>query len=345
MEFIPGLTLADSFYRGAVRPLLDRHFPELPHAAALLGQGSEVLGFDTARSRDHNWGPRLVLLLTDADQRSAEITTLLARHLPPSWHGHPTVFVYAPDHDDEARHQVHVANLRPWLVRLLGFDPCDGVTTRDWLATPTQRLAEITAGRVFHDGPGDLTAVRRALAWYPDDVWRHVLACQWRRIAQEEAFPGRCAEVGDALGSAVVTARLVRDMMRLAMLMHRRYPPYTKWLGTAFAALDLGDLSDHLLGALSTQDWPDREDHLVAAYRTLGAWQNELELADPVEPTVRFFHDRPFRVLDSDRFVTALRAAITAPDIGRLPLSGAVDQYIDNTDALYDNAVLRRQLL
>jgi len=42
-----------------------------------------------------------------------------------------------------------------------------------------------------------------------------VLACQWRRISQEEPFVGRCDEVVDELGSAVVAARLVRDLMRL----------------------------------------------------------------------------------------------------------------------------------
>ena len=62
-----------------------------------------------------------------------------------------------------------------------------------------------------------------------------MLACQWSRIAEEEAFPGRCAEAGDELGSAVVTARLARDLMGLWLLMSRRYPPYSKWLGSAFA--------------------------------------------------------------------------------------------------------------
>ena len=47
--FIPGLRLAGEFYAEAVRPLLDREFPGLRYAAALLGPGSEVLGFDTAR--------------------------------------------------------------------------------------------------------------------------------------------------------------------------------------------------------------------------------------------------------------------------------------------------------
>jgi hypothetical protein len=49
-------------------------------------------------------------------------------------------------------------------------------------------------------------ADRGRLAWYPDDVWRHVLACQWKRISQEEAFVGRCGEVGDD-GRRVTRAR------------------------------------------------------------------------------------------------------------------------------------------
>ena len=49
------------------------------------------------------------------------------------------------------------------------------------------------------------------------------------------SVPGRCAEAGDELGLVVVTARLARDLMCLCLLMDRRYPPHSKWLGTAFA--------------------------------------------------------------------------------------------------------------
>lgn len=333
MDFVPGLGLAADFYRGAVRPLLDEHFPGLPHSAALLGTGSEVLGFDTERSRDHDWGPRMQVFPAE---RHAEVEAMLAERLPATWLGYPTAFARSSSPDDPPRHHVEVADLSPWLRGWLGFDPDDGVSTHDWLATPTQRLAELTGGRVFHDGLGRLEPARRALAWYPDDVWRHVLACQWRRIAQEEAFPGRCHEVGDELGAAVVTARLVRDVMRLALLMRRRYPPYSKWLGTAFARLELTDLARHLTGALSTSDWPARENHLVAAYRTVAEMHNGLGLTEPVDPDVRLFHDRPFRVLDADRFVRALR---TDPS---LPLTGAVDQFVDNTDALCSTEFTRR---
>ena len=53
-------------------------------------------------------------------------------------------------------------------------------------------------------------------------VWRHLLACQWQRISQEETFVGSCAEVGADIGSAIVAARLVWDLMRLCLLLERR---------------------------------------------------------------------------------------------------------------------------
>nr|WP_309505012.1 hypothetical protein [Streptomyces sp. KM273126] len=61
--FIPGLELSRRFYTEAVRPLLEEVAPATPHSAARIGSGSEVLGYDTARSTDHEWGPRLQLFL------------------------------------------------------------------------------------------------------------------------------------------------------------------------------------------------------------------------------------------------------------------------------------------
>jgi hypothetical protein len=65
--FIPGLELSRRFYTEAVRPLLEEASPAIPHSAARLGSGSEVLGFDTPRSADHEWGPRLQLFLRRQD--------------------------------------------------------------------------------------------------------------------------------------------------------------------------------------------------------------------------------------------------------------------------------------
>ncbi len=327
-RFVPGVDLARGFYGEAIAPLL----AGVEHAAALLGWGSEVLGFDTERSTDHGWGPRLQVFV-DADA-VAEVRRAIEANLPEEFRGWPTAFGW-----DEVpvAHHVEVAPLGEWLQGRLGFDPTHGVSTRDWLTTPQQRLLEITAGAVFHDDCGELAAVREKLAWYPDDVWLWLLACQWRRLDQEEAFVGRTAEVGDELGSRILAARLVRDSMRFVFLLERRYAPYSKWLGSAFAQLDASSaLGPALRDVLSADGYRRREDALVHVVEELAARHNALAITEPVEGTVRLFHERPFRVIGSSRFVEACVARVEDPWLRSLPLVGAVDQFVDSTDVLSD---------
>jgi len=272
---ISGLDLARRFYVDAVAPIVTRVLgPGGDYAAALIGPGSEVLGFDTERSRDHDWGPRCQLFLTSAAlERRDALEQALTLGLPVEFGGFATGFRPA-DGDDrgaaagpgELRHRVEVLDLARWWRDWAGQAPGEAPSALGWLALPTQRLAELTSGAVFHDRPGLLTAARTALAWYPDDVWRYVLACHWRRIAEEQPFVGRCAEAGDDLGSALLAGRLARDVMRLWLLLERRYPPYSKWLGSAFARLPgAADVALDLRTAVTAADFPTRESVLIRA--------------------------------------------------------------------------------
>ncbi|SCG49835.1 protein of unknown function [Micromonospora echinaurantiaca] len=342
MAFLPGLSLARRFHDVAVAPILRRHCPGLRYAAGLLDGGSELLGLDTARSTDHDWGPRAQLFVAARDAgRIPEVRAALDAELPAEFLGWPARFVGADARlgvADRAgtRHGVSVHELGDWWHARLGFDPAAGVGVADWLATPTQRLAELTGGAVFHDGlDGALTAGRAALTWYPDDVWRQVLRAGWTRIAQAEHLPGRCAEVGDELGSRTVTAGLARDLMRLGLLTRRRWPPYDKWLGTVFSRLpDAAPVVAALSDALGPGDWPRRQDGLVRALEAVADWTDATGLADPVRARARQFHRRPFLVLDAGRVAAALRAAIVDPALRERPPLGAVDQYVDSVDVL-----------
>ena len=327
-----------------VGPLLRAEFPRLRYAAALIGPGSEVAGLDTERSTDHDWGPRLQVLISgdDAVQWAGAVSALLDGRLPGSFRGYPVRFPVTREPGGQPRPRVEAAVLGGWLTGLLGFDPRPGLTWLDWLATPAQRLAEFTGGEVFDDQPGELTKARHHAAWYPRDLWCYILASQWARIGEEEAFPGRCAETGDELGSRVVTARLIRDLMSLAVLMHRRYPPYSKWLGTAFARLPgVADLAAALDGALAADRYHDRERHLVTAYAAVARQHNALGLTPPLDPASRGYFSRPYQVIGAPRFAKALRTAIGDPRLRSLPLTGAVDQFTDNTAAAGDLAFMR----
>jgi hypothetical protein len=346
-RFVPGLDLAELFYRQAVRPILDAHYPGLAHSAALLGSGSEILGYDTPRSMDHEWGVRAQLFLADADQAALApaIAELLERTLPHEFHGLPVDLVKPSEtsrnaimtrvSDGPVRHGVQVATVGGFCRRYLGLDPSRRMGVEDWLVLPQQRLLGVTAGRVFHDGLGELEPLRAALRYYPDDVWLALLAAQWRRIDQEEPFMARCGDVGDELGSRVVAARQARELMRLCFLMERRYWPYTKWFGTAFARLaSAGRVGPHLSAALGAERWPERERALSAAYAAVAELHNDLGVTAPIETAVSPFHDRPYLVIHSGRVVDALRERIADPLLREVALTGCVDQFADSTDVL-----------
>jgi hypothetical protein len=331
--FIPARELNAAFHADVIRPLLG----STPYAAGLLGWGSDVLGYDTARSTDHGWGLRLGIFV-DADQVE-RIAASIEQNLPETFDGHPVRFGWDAV---EPGHHASVSTLGAWLTGQLAVDAQAGMTTRDWLVTPQQQLLGVVAGQVYADD-GRLKPVREALSWYPDEVWHWLLACQWRRLDQEEPFVQRTAEVGDHLGSGVVAARLVRDLMRLALLMARRYAPYTKWLGTAFARLGHADgLDQALQQVLAAQDLTGREQALKTAYELVARRHNALGITEPVDESVRQFFDRPAMVLGAGRFVDAFLAKVQDPWLRKLHLIGGIDQFADSTDVLSNPSTYRR---
>ena len=83
-----GGELSRQFHADVVAPLLALAMPGLGYAAGRLGSGSDMLGFDDAMSRDHDWGCRLTLLVDEPDRDAVpQIIGLLERDLPESTGG------------------------------------------------------------------------------------------------------------------------------------------------------------------------------------------------------------------------------------------------------------------
>ena len=318
-RFVPGLELSRELYLELVRPVLDAEFPGLPHAAALLGRGSEVLGFDDEMSTDHDWRPRVLLFLHEEDRARLgdAVSAVLRRRLPATFRERPV------------DHEIHT--VRGYFIEKLAVDLDGEIEARDWLTFPEHGLRMFTAGEVYHDDVG-LQAARDRLAYYPRDVWLYLLMAGWWRVHPELNLVGRAGSVGDELGSALMGSRLVSDLMRLCFLMDREYAPYCKWFGTAFSRLPCGpDLTPILWAVVRAETWQGREDALLVAYEKLAAMHNALRLTEPVTTEVEQMWNRPFKVAWAD-FPGLLRAQIQDPAVvsiaDRWPV-GPVDQFRD----------------
>jgi hypothetical protein len=358
LPFISGLELNRAYYEEAVRPILAEYAPDLDYSAALIGYGSDVLGYDTAISTDHEWGPRLLLFLDETTYaaQTDEINQRLSAELPPVFRGYSTGFsardtegvrLMEPATPGVVRHHIDIHAVRGFFAQELGVDPDATLNAVDWLLMPQQRLLGVTSGAVFHDGLHALVPLREKFNYYPHNIWLYLLAAQWTRISQEEAFVGRCGDLGDELGSQVIAARLVRDLMRLCFLMERRYAPYSKWLGTAFSRLACAPrLQPVLHGVLSAPEWHERERSLSAAYEIVAAMHNALDLTPPLDTAVSLYYGRPYLTLYARRYAEALVMAINDPAmrgiIERVGLIGGIDQVSDSVDLLTDALLFTR---
>jgi hypothetical protein len=350
-DFLSGLALNQLFYQEIVDPLLQEHLPHLRYSAALIGWGSDVLGYDDLESTDHNWGARFQLFLGERDyeQYHQDIQAILNQHLPSEFHGYPTTFPIVGNEDqrgdaDSLKHNIEVRTIRQYFSRYLGCDPYAELKIADWLTFAEHKLLAVTSGRVFHDGLAELDAIRQTFRYYPRDVWLYMLAAQWEKISEQEPFVGRCGQVGDELGSILIAARQVRNLMKLCFLMERRYAPYSKWFGTAFGRLACAEeLSPIFMHVLQSQDWKARQEFLAQAYEVVARMHNALGITIPLKEKAAPYFGRPYLVMGDERYAGELRKSITSEDVQKLRHNlGSVNQLIDSDDKLNELALCEK---
>lgn len=326
-----GADLAAAYSRVLVEPLLERVAPGMPFSTARLGSGSDVLGLDDAMSRDHDWGLRLTVVV--AEEHVGRVDAILERDLPEHFRGRPVRF--GTTWDPVVRQRAEVVSAPALAADRAGL-PAEGpLEVLDWASVTGQAALELTAGPVLRDDDGVLGRLRDRFERYPDDVRRWAVASAWAKLGQELPFVGRAGARGDDLGSRLIAGRLALTAMRLGFLLERRWAPYSKWLGTAFAALPLAASVGPLLrAAVEAEQWEVRQDALAGAIDALSEAQAAAGLPS-LTPATEPFWDRPHRGV---RGVPELvRATIDDPLLRRAPLVGTPEQWTDDVGLLVDH--------
>ena len=351
-NFVPGLKLSELFYTEAAKPILETLFPQIPHSAGLLGWGSEVLGYDDIQSSDHHWGPRFFLFLSPEHHHKYKntISKALSDNLPRRFRCYSTNFgepdevgVRLPKEAESGpvNHMIHIETIDGFFGWYLGCNPYESPTAADWLSFSEHKLRAVTSGKVFHDGLDELEEIRRKFHYYPRDVWLYQLAAQWIKIFEEREFVSRCGDVGDELGSMVIAARQVKNLMRLCFLMARKYAPYSKWFGTAFSKLECAaELSPIFRDVLSSSTWKERERHLSKAYSIIARLHNALQITPTIAEEASYYFGRPYLVFEAPNLVRHIIENITDEEVKAIRHGlGSVNQFVDSTDQLSHNSL------
>jgi hypothetical protein len=349
-KFIKGLELNRSFYKEIVAPLLKEHFPDLKYSASLIGYGSDVLGYDTERSMDHNWGPRMQIFLSEADfkEMKGPVDSCLKWNLPFTFKGFPVNFT-KPSESDGVQHMnlkeeypinhlIEIDTVSGYLDKYLGVGTLENLQLKGWLVFTEQNLLELVAGEVFHDGLDELNTMREKLQYLPKDILLFKMAAQWMKISSQQAFIGRCNSIEDFAGMKIVTTQLIKNIMKLCFMMEQKYIPYDKWLGTAFRELEIGKkLQNNIDSVLSENEYCKIERILSEIYLTIADKHNSLKMTPFIKPEVTDFYNRPYKVLFAGKYAEALLGVISSDEIRKLRVEvGGIDQLSEMSDAIED---------
>lgn len=262
-----GLELSEKFYRDEIQKLIAEHYPILigKYAAGVIGPGSDVLEYDDELSRDHDWGPRCQIWLTEFAFRkyAKRLDQLLTEKLPRIFLGFRTVFslddtiqAFVPAKFEEGVHLITITTVNRYLKDQYGISN-SSPSLLDWLYFSEQELLELTRGRIFYDPVGDITGVRKNFAYFPKSIQHYKLLILLESLDNHLDIVNRCILRKDILSARIIIYRIVELMVRLIFLLNRRYCPATmKWFSREFYNLPLfaNEIGPQLEEALISSD-------------------------------------------------------------------------------------------
>ncbi len=256
-----GLELAERFFLEHGEPMLKDNFSNiLPLVSVgLMVEGSECLGYDDEISADHDFEAGFIIFLPDeeiVDRRTAFSLERAYSKLPREFMGVKRS-ILSPVGGN--RHGV--MRISEFLMRHTGTE--DGRLTLDeWFNIPEQSLLEVTNGKIFFDGSGELTRVRESLSYLPSDVRLKKLAGHLLLMGQSGQYNyKRCIVRGDAPASALSAFEFVKSAVHTVFLINSAYLPYYKWQFKALSELPiLSELYTPLAELISA---PTKNAHLI----------------------------------------------------------------------------------
>lgn len=240
---------------------------------ALVGVGSECLGFDDEISEDHDFSSRCQIFLDDSDYKTyksdlesslkifckdlesltSNLKDINVEIMPiPNFYKYYTLFENGPKTESEYR------------------------------KVPMDLLCVATNGKVFLDNLGKFSEIRnRLLNFYPEDIILKKIAFQLNKMAQSGQYNyNRMIKRGDTVAANIAQGEFVKHYLEFVHLLNKKYMPFYKWSYRSACSLEiLGNFTHDNLKKLSEASIYEKESIIEEICSTVVNTLNELGLS------------------------------------------------------------------
>jgi len=221
-----GIKLSESFFNEIVYPYLNNNYIFLLKyiSVALLGEGSEVLGYDDNISKDHNYSARLILFIEDSKYTKFgnELEQNIIKNCPDS-------FMDIEILKKGYCKSISVVPLKSFFLDYLNIKN-NSIKKTDWIKLDEQKLVEITAGKIFFDSGNQLKKIREFYSFYPDEIKWFLVYQGFQRLSESDGII-RAVKRKDHISSNLYIGSFIYFAIKIFHTINDEYCPYTKWMG------------------------------------------------------------------------------------------------------------------
>lgn len=240
---------------------------------ALVGVGSECLGFDDEISEDHDFSSRCQLFLDDSDYKTYKSD--LESSLKIFCKNLESLTSNLKDVNIEI---MPISNFYKYYT-LFENGP---KTESEYRKVPMDLLCVATNGKVFLDNLGKFSEIRnRLLNFYPEDIRLKKIAFQLNKMAQSGQYNySRMIKRGDTVAANIAQGEFVKHYLEFVHLLNKKYIPFYKWSYRSACSLEiLGNFTKDNLKKLSEASIYEKESIIEEICLTVVNTLNELGLS------------------------------------------------------------------